>query len=217
MKVVVLFYCFFISFRSAQCALAILDKTTVKEKEPFTIVCDQSRCDGVPANVLGFKLVDINKESLTSSAKPYIAIIDVLSEDNGNLFDVLDTNIPRGRNWMVSFHSNNRSDNRFIINLTVTVQDTKIEDGGKYICSLRYHLGVSAHSCTAHGWLTVGDAPLGTPSKDSAVITRDSGGMSTTKAAPKNQGNFIAAREMQDNIGCYIVAVVVWLTLKTVW
>ncbi|CAL1526487.1 unnamed protein product [Lymnaea stagnalis] len=206
MKLIAYFYLLFCC-RSVQCALPIFDKTAVVEGEPFTIICDHLRCDGIPETVKSIELIAIVKTTPNAIALAYITVKQPSQDDYSS-------QIPDGRNWKPTFHSENRTDNRFSINVTLTVMDTRVEDSGQYMCKLHYYANDDDYKgsiCNTSVSLSVSKASLHTSSKDSKVNTDSPSGERTTKSAPRNHGHFIFTREIQEVVGLYFICLAAWL------
>ncbi|CAL1526486.1 unnamed protein product [Lymnaea stagnalis] len=210
MKLFTFFYLVFCS-RSVQCALPLVDKTAVVEGEPFTIVCDHLRCDGIPKHVNRTSLISILKiNPNTNPNETALAYISISQRRS----DVYKTQIPDGRNWKPSFHSENHTDNIFSINVTLTVMDTRVEDSGQYMCRLYYMANeddFDSSDCSTSVWLSVRIASLYTGPKDSKVNTDSPSGERTTKSEPRNHGHFIFTREIQEVFGLYFICLAAWL------
>ncbi|CAL1532680.1 unnamed protein product [Lymnaea stagnalis] len=224
MKFILCFY-YLCCCRSVLCVLPITFKTNVSTSEPFTLVCDHLRCDVSSAYGQFFK-IELGKseyEALNNSHKPHLAKIDAKDESRHIEYDTYDTDIPFGRDWRVSFHSDNSTHNRDVLNVTLTVMDTVMEDAGHYFCIIHYY-DPSIEECQEEITLTVyrGDwtKPTTSPPTPSTIATTPTTTTeptttttvtTTKKPPPTDHGNCIVARGVQDVLGRLFIALTVWL------
>ncbi|CAL1537175.1 unnamed protein product [Lymnaea stagnalis] len=222
MKLIAYFYLLFCC-RSVHCALPFFDKTAVVEGEPFTLVCDHLRCDTIPEHVNRIVLIAILKIT-SNTSQDRIALVYISVKQPSQ--DTYASQIPDGRNWKTTYHSENRTDNILSINVTLTVMDTRIEDSGQYMCKLSYYDEEGRSNCNTSVSISVSKASLHTSSKDSKISTdspsdrldesatgskAQNGGERTTKSAPRNHGHFIFTREIQEVVGLYFICLAAWL------
>ncbi|CAL1532681.1 unnamed protein product [Lymnaea stagnalis] len=246
MKLILFFYylCF---CRSVLCVHPILDKTNVSTGEPFMLVCDHLRCETGP-DIDSFFLIELGKsgDEALNTDKPYLAKLNAKDEARHVLYDTYDVNIPAGRDWLVSFSSDNSTHNRDVLNVTIESMGAVMEDAGNYFCRI-YSRSPAREYCQEEITLTVYRAltePPTSPPTQSMITTTTTTTPATTttteptttftapaaateptttttvtttkKPPPTNHGNCIVTRDLQDVLGRLFIALAVWL-LKTIF